>query len=177
MNGTAERSWWTLSAKARCMLNSSPLDERLWPLAINYAAILYNRTPIARTGRTPYELMHGHKPNVAMLQRFGACMHAIKNNAVNKMSQRTTIGHLVGLCKETGGYLFWEPQNEKLLQVARSAAVFPDDKEAPSTSSQDARDDDPQQGDPSPTTTTHGARSRSLKGTLDSATTDGAPPQ
>ena len=126
-NGTAERAWGTLSTRARCMLNGNNMTDRLWPFAMCYAAYVYNRSPIARTKCTPYELLYAHKPNVAKLQKFGCLMYGLNSTHHNKMAKRTISGCFIGFCPLSGGYLLWEP-NSETLQIFAQATFITDDR-------------------------------------------------
>jgi len=72
-NGVAERMNRTLVELARAMLAASELPEFLWEPAVVHAAYVRN---LAYTkflpDATPYQIWHGHKPNVAHLREFGA---------------------------------------------------------------------------------------------------------
>ena len=50
------------------MLISSNAPDNLWGEAILSACHLQNRIPHKRTGKTPYELWKGYKPNLKYLK-------------------------------------------------------------------------------------------------------------
>jgi hypothetical protein len=54
-------------------LSDSGLPKYLWAEAFNAVTYVHNRTPTrALGGRTPYEVVHGVKPDVSHLRAFGA---------------------------------------------------------------------------------------------------------
>ncbi|GJX84019.1 retrovirus-related pol polyprotein from transposon TNT 1-94 [Tanacetum coccineum] len=64
-NGVVERRNRTLVEVARTMLIFSRLPEFLWAEAVSTACFTQNRSIIhTRYNKTPYELLHGRKPNV-----------------------------------------------------------------------------------------------------------------
>ena len=79
MNGTAERSHYTLQMKARCMINATDLGHKVWPYAYMYAAYMYNRSYVNRINATPYSLIYKKKPNISKLHRFADAMLAKKD--------------------------------------------------------------------------------------------------
>ena len=66
-NGTAERSWRSLFEMARCLLLDSKLPKSLWTYAVMASAYIRNRCYNPRTGKTPYELLTGVRPNCMYL--------------------------------------------------------------------------------------------------------------
>jgi hypothetical protein len=71
-NGVAERMIQTINSKARCMLLDAKLPMRFWAEAVRTAVYLHRRTPTAACNHvTPYEKLHGQKPKLDHLRRFG----------------------------------------------------------------------------------------------------------
>jgi hypothetical protein len=66
-NGVAENAIKIVTTRARTMMIHAALhwpeqdDKSLWPLAVTYAAHLYNHTPNLKTGMTPAEVFTGTK--------------------------------------------------------------------------------------------------------------------
>ena len=76
-NGVAERMNRTIVEMARAMLCESKLPRRFWGEAVSTAAYLRNRSPtVAVKGMTPYECLHGEKPEVGHLRVFGCVAYA-----------------------------------------------------------------------------------------------------
>ena len=69
MNGVAENSIKIVVSKARTMMIHSSqhwpdeYDESLWPMAVSYAAHLYNHTPNRESGIAPMEIFTGTMSN------------------------------------------------------------------------------------------------------------------
>ena len=154
-NYTAERSFGTLRAHVRCLLIASNAPNTLWPQAYKYAAYLYNRCPIERINCTPYELVHGNKPNVCKLQMFGAPVEVLDNHPTSKLDSRTKSGVFIGIDHKTSAYLVWFPDEGQSRSANR--VIFPKEMEeppslviAPGTSNQQQQQ---QHLDPNNTTT------------------------
>ena len=123
MNGTAERSFGTLSPKARCLRIQASLPNTMWPLAYKYAAYLYNRSPVERINCTPFELVYGYKPDVSRIHQFGANVHVLNLKPETKMDSRTVPGIFVGIDPKTSAYNIWYP-NQGLYRTAARSRVF-----------------------------------------------------
>ena len=72
-NGVAERKNKSLKEMPTCLLHGKHLPASLWAKAINCASYLQNRVPQKSVvGVTPFEALHGYKPNVSHLRVFGS---------------------------------------------------------------------------------------------------------
>ncbi|GAQ83662.1 putative retrotransposon protein [Klebsormidium nitens] len=71
-NGVAEKLNRTLMDKVRPMLSESGLELKWWGEAILTANYVRNRTLTKKTGKTPYEMFFGKKPDISNLRVFGA---------------------------------------------------------------------------------------------------------
>ncbi|GKB10348.1 retrovirus-related pol polyprotein from transposon TNT 1-94 [Tanacetum coccineum] len=72
-NGVVERRNRTLVEAARTMLIFSKAPEFLWVEAIATACFTQNRSIVySRHNKTPYELIHGRKPNIQYFYVFGS---------------------------------------------------------------------------------------------------------
>ena len=95
-NGFVERENRTLLDKARSLLFSYELPQRLWAEAVNTAAYLLNRLPFSRQKeKTPFELWHGKKPDVSHLKVFGCDAFRMDPHR-KKLDPRSKIGRMVG---------------------------------------------------------------------------------
>ncbi|KAF0757855.1 hypothetical protein AaE_004127 [Aphanomyces astaci] len=82
------------------MLRHANARPSSWAEAIHMAAFLRNRTPnVNRDGKTPYELFHGTKPNIANLKDFGCLqyVHALELRDQPQNLQALRIGHQEGI--------------------------------------------------------------------------------
>ena len=118
-NGTAERSFGTLHSHARCLLIDSETSHRFWPLAYKYAAHLYNRSPIERIGCTPFQLVHGYKPNVSKLHKFGLPVHTLVMKPESKLHPRTVPGKFMGIDPQTSAYLIYYEDEDRCRESTR----------------------------------------------------------
>ncbi len=100
-NGVAERANRTLIEKVRAMLHDSGLPNALWGEALHHAVYLKNRTPTnANSGKTPYEIFWGKKPNVEHLHPWGIKVR-VHTPGGSKLSERATVARWVGFDEET----------------------------------------------------------------------------
>ncbi|KAI3659112.1 hypothetical protein MP638_001979 [Amoeboaphelidium occidentale] len=96
-NGVAERYNRTLFETARSMLFSSDLPPTLWAEAILTANYTLNRVNVkAHETKTPYELFHGQKPNLSILQPFGIRCYVKDPEYTTKFQVKSVPGYLVG---------------------------------------------------------------------------------
>ena len=85
-NGVAERGMRTRAERAQALLIASNLPCFLWKEAMQHATWLQNRLPAqALDGKTPYEMMHNEKPNLAGIQEFGATAY-VKDLKAGKLN-------------------------------------------------------------------------------------------
>ncbi len=99
MNGQVERIQGLLAQKVRTLLASGNLRVKYWPLAIETAACLLNRTPHTLLGgRTPLEAATGKTPNLENVRIFGctAYVQTPKVQRKGKFADTAWRGILVG---------------------------------------------------------------------------------
>ena len=71
-NGVAKRKNRSLNEMGTCLLQAKNLPP-LWAEAVNYASYIQNRVPHKSVvGATPFQALHGNKPNVSDLRVFGS---------------------------------------------------------------------------------------------------------
>ena len=129
MNGTAERSFGTLSPKARCIRIRAALPNTVWPLAYKYAAFLYNRSPVERISSTPFELVYGYPPDVSRIRKFGQAVEVLNHRHMNKLDSRTESAIFMGVDFTTSAYLVWYPDKEIYKAVPHHRVFFLDTQE------------------------------------------------
>ena len=105
-NGVAERLNRTLMERVRAVLADSSLPGDMWGellVAVNY---LRNRSPTAHRAATPWELLHGRKPDVSNLRVLGsrAFVHIPKATRTSKLQPVTQPGRLVGYEPDSKAY-------------------------------------------------------------------------
>ncbi|GJY18052.1 retrotransposon protein, putative, ty1-copia subclass [Tanacetum coccineum] len=73
--------------------------------------------PTKKVDKTPYEIWHGKVPNLSYLKVWG-CEAYVKRDSADKLQQRSVKCIFVGYPKETMGYYFYFPPENKVI-VAR----------------------------------------------------------
>ena len=72
-NGVAERKNRSLKDMATFLLHAKHLPPSLWAEAVSCDSYLQNKVPHKSVvGVTPFEALHGYKPNVSHLRVFGS---------------------------------------------------------------------------------------------------------
>nr|GEW02985.1 hypothetical protein [Tanacetum cinerariifolium] len=142
-----ERRNRTLVEVARTMLIFSRLPEFLWAEAVANACFTQNRSIIhTRYIKTPYELLHGRKPNVEYFYVFGSlCYPTNDHDNLGKMKPKADIGVFVGPINTPSkedldnlfGLLFEEYFGKKSSDTPMNSAAQPTQlhEHLPSTSS------------------------------------------
>ena len=105
-NGTVERNWRSLFDMARCLLIESQLPKAFWTYAVSVSVYTRNRCFCPRTGKTPYELLTGKKPNVGRMSVFGTVCYAYVQNT-KKLDPRSEKGLFVGYDRDSPAYLVY----------------------------------------------------------------------
>jgi hypothetical protein len=129
-NGLAERSGGVIMTIARKLRIQSKLPHKLWPYIVAHATRLLNRIPVQRKQwQTPFQTVHGRKPNLSYLKIIGSLAYVLIKNkkdrpARAKLQEKALKGWLVGL-DATNIYRVWIPQ---LHRVVRSRDVQVDEK-------------------------------------------------
>nr|GFD23370.1 retrotransposon protein, putative, Ty1-copia subclass [Tanacetum cinerariifolium] len=81
------------------------------------AVRILNMVPTKNVDKTPYEIWHGKVPNLSYLNVWG-CEAYVKRDSADKLQQRSVKCIFVGYPKETMGYYFYFPPENKVI-VAR----------------------------------------------------------
>ncbi|KAD5317806.1 hypothetical protein E3N88_17752 [Mikania micrantha] len=89
-NGIVERRNRTILNMTRSILKAMRMPQALWAEAVRHSVYLLNRLPTkALKGKTPYEVMKGHKPNLNHLKVFGCIGHVkTPQNLIKKLDSR-----------------------------------------------------------------------------------------
>jgi transposase InsO family protein len=114
-NGLVERSWQTMIRMARAYITEKQVGREYWYFAIKHAAHMMNQVP-GRLGRkltSPFELVHGVKPNSSTwfkLFSVGYFPHQNEENETKSKSQAHTMdGIAVGRDELSNTVLFYNP--------------------------------------------------------------------
>ena len=107
-NGVAESSMRTQAEWAWALLIALGLPHFLWEEAMKHATWLQNRSPAQALDRkTPYEMIHKRKPNLAGIQEFGAAEY-VKDLKAGKLDAHVQLGQFVGYDSESKGFrIYW----------------------------------------------------------------------
>nr|GEW68366.1 hypothetical protein [Tanacetum cinerariifolium] len=93
-----------------------------WDYALEAAARILNIVPTKKVDKTPYELWFGKVPNLSYLKVWG-CELFVKRDTPNKLQQRSVKCIFIGYPKETMGYYFYFPSENKIV-VSRYVEFF-----------------------------------------------------
>ncbi|GJT86399.1 retrotransposon protein, putative, ty1-copia subclass [Tanacetum coccineum] len=123
-NGVSERRNRTLLNMVRSMMSLTTLPLSFWDYALEFAARILNMVPTKKVDKTPYELWHGKVPNLSYLKVWGCEAH-VKRHMPDKLQQRSVKCIFIGYPKETMGYYFYYPPENKIV-VERCADFLKD---------------------------------------------------
>ncbi|GJX63151.1 retrotransposon protein, putative, ty1-copia subclass [Tanacetum coccineum] len=112
----------TLLDMVRSMMNLTTLSLSFWDYALESATRILNMVPTKKVDKTPYELWYGKVPNLSYLKVWG-CEALVKRDTPDKLQQRSVKCIFIGYPKETMGYYFYFPPENKIV-VARYAEFF-----------------------------------------------------
>ncbi|GJX35781.1 retrotransposon protein, putative, ty1-copia subclass [Tanacetum coccineum] len=127
-NGVSERRNQTLLDMVRSMMSQTTLPKSFWDYALETAARILNMVPTKKVDKTPYEIWHGQAPKLSYLKVWG-CEALVKHDTLtkpDKLDPRSFRCIFVGYPKETMGYSFYNPSENKVF-VARNAEFFEND--------------------------------------------------
>ncbi|KAI5338737.1 hypothetical protein L3X38_018009 [Prunus dulcis] len=103
----------------RSMMSYTDLPVSFWGYALQTAAYLLNRVPSKSMPKAPYEIWFGRKPSLNHLKIWG-CPAYVKKHDINKLDARSEMCRFIGYPKETLGYYFYDPKEQKVF-IARCA--------------------------------------------------------
>ncbi|GJT21720.1 retrotransposon protein, putative, ty1-copia subclass [Tanacetum coccineum] len=124
-NGVSERRNRTLLDMVRSMMSQTTLPKSFWDYALETAARILNMVPSKKVDKTPYEIWHGQAPKLSYLRVWG-CEAFVKHDTLtkpDKLDPRSFKCIFIGYPKETMGYSFYSPSENKVF-VARNAEFF-----------------------------------------------------
>ncbi|GJU23670.1 integrase, catalytic region, zinc finger, CCHC-type containing protein [Tanacetum coccineum] len=118
-NGVVERRNRTLVEDARTMLIFARLPKFLWVEAISTVCFTQNRSIIyQRYNKTPYELLHGRKPNVEYFHVFGSlCYPTNDRDGLGKMKPKADIGIFIGYLETSRGFRIYNQRTKKIMET------------------------------------------------------------
>ncbi|GKA49884.1 retrotransposon protein, putative, ty1-copia subclass, partial [Tanacetum coccineum] len=113
----SDRGGEYISQEFKDYLNANGIDY-----ALESAARILNMVPTKKVDKTPYELWYGKVPNLSYLKVWG-CEALVKRDTLDKLEQISIKCIFIGYPKETMGYYFYFPPENKIV-VARYAEFF-----------------------------------------------------
>nr|GEX72173.1 hypothetical protein [Tanacetum cinerariifolium] len=124
-NGVSERRNRTLLDMVRSLMSQTTLLKSFWDYALESTARILNKVPTKKVEKTPYEVWHGQAPKLSYLKVWGyeALVKRDTLTKPDKLKPRSIKCILVGYPKETMGYSFYYPPENKVF-VARNAEFF-----------------------------------------------------
>src|SRR6516162_5228628 len=105
----------------RSMMSRTTLPISFWGYAIESAMFILNRVPTKSVEQTPYEIWIGKKPSFSYMKIWG-CEAYVKRLDSQKLQPKSDKCLFVGYPKETKGYYFYHPQENKVFVALH--AVF-----------------------------------------------------
>ncbi|GKE85391.1 retrotransposon protein, putative, ty1-copia subclass [Tanacetum coccineum] len=98
----------------RSMMNLTTLPLSFWDYALESATRILNMVPTKKVDKTPYELWYGKVPNLSYLKVWGY-EALVKRDTPDKLEQRSVKCIFIGYLKETMGYYFYFPPENKIV--------------------------------------------------------------
>ncbi|GJY46364.1 retrovirus-related pol polyprotein from transposon TNT 1-94 [Tanacetum coccineum] len=95
------------------------LPEFLWAEAVATACFTQNRSIInIRHNKTPYELLHGRKPNVEYFHVFGSlCYPTNDHDDLGKMKPKADIGVFIGYSETSRGFRIYNRRTKRIMET------------------------------------------------------------
>nr|GEY67860.1 retrotransposon protein, putative, Ty1-copia subclass [Tanacetum cinerariifolium] len=116
-NGVSKKRNRTLLDMVRSMFNLTTQPLSFYDYVLESAVRILNMVFTKKVNKTPYEIWHGKAPNLSYLKVWG-CEAYVKHDLADKLQQRSVKCIFVGYRKETMGYYFYFPPENKVI-VAR----------------------------------------------------------
>ena len=114
LNGVSERRNRTLLDMVRSMMSRTELPISFWGYALYSAILILNKVPSKSVEQTPYEIWTGRKPGFSFL-KIGGCWAYVKRLEGTKLEPKSDKCLFVGYPRETKGYYFYHPQENKVF--------------------------------------------------------------
>ena len=121
LNGVSKRRNRTLLDMVRSMMGFASLLESFWGYALETACLLLNNVPSKPVNKTPYEIWTGRKPTFSHLRVWG-CPTYVMHLEIDKLGPRSDKCLFISYPKESKGYYFYLPEEQKLF--IRLRAIF-----------------------------------------------------
>ncbi|KAK8663681.1 hypothetical protein V6N13_083488 [Hibiscus sabdariffa] len=106
----------------RSMMSHNDLPTFFWGYALETTAFTLNRVPSKSAQKTPHEMWIGRRPNMSFMRVWG-CQAYVKHQMSTKLEPKSQKCTFVGYPKETKGYYFYNPKENKVF-VARTGVFL-----------------------------------------------------
>ncbi|KAK8701846.1 hypothetical protein V6N13_020224 [Hibiscus sabdariffa] len=106
-------------------MSHSDLPISFWGRALEIVAFTLNRVPSKSVQKMPYEIWTGKRPSMSFMKIWG-CKAYVKHQMSTKLEPKSHKCTSVGYPKETKGYYFFNPKENKVF-VARTG-IFLEEK-------------------------------------------------
>ncbi|KAL0295193.1 UNVERIFIED_CONTAM: Retrovirus-related Pol polyprotein from transposon TNT 1-94 [Sesamum radiatum] len=131
LNGVAKRRNRTLLDMVRSMMSFTELPPSFWGHALETAVKLLNILPSKSIRKTSYEIWHGKPASYKYLRVWGSPAY-VKRLVGDKLDSRSSLCRFVGYPKETAGYYFYDPTEQKVFVSMNAVFLekgFPSDNQ------------------------------------------------
>ncbi|KAL0347648.1 UNVERIFIED_CONTAM: Retrovirus-related Pol polyprotein from transposon TNT 1-94 [Sesamum calycinum] len=122
LNGVVERRNRTLLDMIRSMMSFTELPLSFWGYALETAASFLNITPSKTVAQTPYQIWHDKPASYKYLRVWGSPAY-VKRLVRDKLDSRPSLCRFIGYPKETAGYYFYDPSEQKVF-VSRNTVFL-----------------------------------------------------
>ena len=105
-NGKIERTWGSVMAITRCLLQTASMEKKFWSFALKTAFYLKNRVYHSAIGVTPYEKFFQSKPDLKHVKFFGCAAYMfVEKVNMEKLDSRAVKGFLLGYSLNSKCYI------------------------------------------------------------------------
>ncbi|KAK8624644.1 hypothetical protein V6N13_089533 [Hibiscus sabdariffa] len=115
-NGVSKRRNRTLLDMVRSIMSHTDLPTSFWGYALEKAAFKLNRVPSKSVQKTPHEMWTRKRPSMSFIKVWG-CKAYIKHQMSTKLEPKSHKCTFVGYPKESKGYYFYNPKENKVFVV------------------------------------------------------------
>ncbi|KAL0413063.1 UNVERIFIED_CONTAM: hypothetical protein Sradi_1508000 [Sesamum radiatum] len=106
----------------RSMMSFTELPLSFWGYALETAAKLLNMAPSKTVAQTPNQIWHDKPASYKYLRVWGSPAY-VKRLVGDKLDSRSSLCRFVGYPKETAGYYFYDPSEQKVF-ISRNAVFL-----------------------------------------------------
>ncbi|KAK8644596.1 hypothetical protein V6N13_123898 [Hibiscus sabdariffa] len=104
------------------MMSHTDLPTSFWGYALEIATFTLNRVPSKSVQKTPQEMWTGKRLGMSFMKVWG-CKAYVKHQMSTKLEPKSHKCTFVGYPKETKGYYFFNPKENKVF-VARTGVFL-----------------------------------------------------